>query len=97
MGIHGSRCGAEGHPDGTAEDSEEDRFREELGADVVPGGAKGAAQADLGTALRALFASAWATRAEEGRLTLTWLGFSGLAVAARRSSTAVTRSFWARR
>ena len=42
--------------------------------------------------LRALFASACATRAEEGWLTLTSLGFSGLAVAARRLSTAFTRS-----
>ena len=43
--------------------------------------------------LRALLASAWATRAEEGWLTLTWLGFSGLAVAASRLSTSLTRSF----
>ena len=42
--------------------------------------------------LRALLASAWATRASEGWLTLTSLGFSGLAVAARRLSTALTRS-----
>src|SRR5450755_2190695 len=34
--------------------------------------------------LRALLASAWATRASEGWLTLTSLGVSGLAVAARR-------------
>ena len=42
--------------------------------------------------LRALLASAWATRAEEGWLTLTWLGFSGLAVAASSLSTPLTRS-----
>ena len=42
--------------------------------------------------LSALLASAWATRAEEGWLTLTSLGFSGLAVAARRLSTALTWS-----
>ena len=42
--------------------------------------------------LRALLASAWATRASDGWLTLTSLGYSGLAVAARRLSTATTRS-----
>ena len=41
---------------------------------------------------KAPLASAWATRASEGWLTLTPLGFSGLAVAARRLSTALTRS-----
>src|SRR5260221_656132 len=40
--------------------------------------------------LRALLASAWATSAAEGWETLTWPGFSGLAVAASSDWTAVT-------
>ena len=40
--------------------------------------------------LSALLASAWATSADDGWLTLTPLGFSGLAVAASRLSTALT-------
>ena len=40
-------------------------------------------------AVEGALASAWATSAADGWLTLTWLGFSGLAVAARRLSTAL--------
>ena len=50
VGVDGGGCGAEGDADGTAEESEQDGFGEELGADVAPGGAEGAAQADLGAA-----------------------------------------------
>jgi hypothetical protein len=125
VGVDGGGCGAEGDPDGAAEESEQNSFGEELGADgllVAPRArrrpiserrsrtemimmlATPTAPTRRATAprprnrlLRALLASAWATRAAEGWLTLTSLGFSGLAVAARRSSTALTRSFWARR
>ena len=48
--MHGGACGAEDDADGSAEQSEQDGFGEELGADVAFGGAEGAAQADLGAA-----------------------------------------------
>ena len=47
--------------------------------------------------LNAAWASAWAVSAAEGWETSTWLGFSGLACAASRLSTAVTWLVAARR
>ena len=45
---------------------------------------------------KAPWASAWATRAADGWETSTSLGFSGLAVAPSRLSTASTVAVWAR-
>jgi hypothetical protein len=50
VGADGSGGNAEGAPDGSAEQSEQDGFGEELGVDVASGGTESAAQADLGTA-----------------------------------------------
>ena len=48
MGVDDGGGNAECDTDGATEQTEQDGFREELGADVPSGGAKGAAQSDLG-------------------------------------------------
>ena len=49
--VDGRRRNAQPHPDGSAEQPEKDGFGEELGADMAPGGAEGAAESDLRAAL----------------------------------------------
>jgi hypothetical protein len=52
VGVDSRGCGTEGDADGAAEESEQDGFGEELGADVALGGAERAAQSDLGAAFQ---------------------------------------------
>ena len=73
------------------EDGDDHDVGHSNGADQQRDGAQAQEQSS-----KALWASAWATSAAEGWLTLTSLGFSGLAVAARTESTAATWSVWAR-